>query len=262
MKHRFISICGAPWAGWVLALLLGSVPPLWAGPPSDDYGLVWQDEFDGTRLDPAKWTHHAPGPRRDAFNVKEAVTLNGQGQLLITTTRAGSTYHTGMISTRGNFETTYGYFEARIKVQREIGHWCAFWLMPNTMGRFIGHPDRAGTEIDVMEYLANGTYRDKALHTVHWDGYGKHHKSRGVQRVVPGIRDGFHTFGLEWTPEAYIFYVDGRETWRFDEAVSKTRQYLLLSVEVGTWAGAIAEAKLPDSMWVDYVRVYKKKTLP
>jgi hypothetical protein len=33
-------------------------------------------------------------------------------------------------------------------------------------------------------------------------------------------------------------------------------EYILLSDEIGNWAGDIAKAKLPDQFCVDYVRVY------
>ena len=33
-------------------------------------------------------------------------------------------------------------------------------------------------------------------------------------------------------------------------------QYMLLSDEIGSWAGDITKAKLPDRFLVDYVRVY------
>ena len=33
-------------------------------------------------------------------------------------------------------------------------------------------------------------------------------------------------------------------------------QYILLSDEIGSWAGDISKAKLPDRFLVDYVRVY------
>jgi hypothetical protein len=32
-----------------------------------------------------------------------------------------------------------------------------------------------------------------------------------------------------------------------------------LSLEVGPWAGDITKAELPDSFYVDYVRVYQKR---
>ena len=118
---------------------------------------------------------------------------------------------------------------------------------------------RAGVEIDVIEYLATPKHRNKALHTIHWDGYGENHKSKHVEKLLPGLGEGFHTFGLEWTPEEYIFYVDGQETGRMREAVTRRNEYLILSLEVGEWADDIAAAKLPDSMVVDYVRVWQRQ---
>ncbi|MGD8453183.1 MAG: glycoside hydrolase family 16 protein [Phycisphaerae bacterium] len=246
----------------------------------DDYVLVWHDEFDGpadSPSDPAKWSARHLGPRRDAINVEEAARLDGQGHLLITTTRhappatqpastqptttqaAKPEYHTAMICTAGKFEATFGYFECRYRTQTQPGHWSAFWLQSSTMGKPIGDPGAAGVEIDVIEYLATPKYRDRALHTIHWDGYGDAHKSKHINQPLPGLGEGFHTFGLEWTPEEYIFYVDGRETGRMREAVSQRSEYLLLSVEVGKWADDIAAAKLPDGMVVDYVRVWQRQ---
>ena len=56
----------------------------------------------------------------------------------------------------------------------------------------------------------------------------------------------------------YKFFLDGKEVWSTDQAISNTRQYIVLSFEVQKWAGDISKAKLPDSMYVDYVRVYSK----
>ena len=253
--------------GWILILAFEpmhaeEVRPV--APVSADYQLVWQDEFNGGELDASKWAYRQLGPRRDAINVKDAVTLDGQGHLLITTSKhhdknGKPTYHTGMIGTQGKFEATFGYFEVRMKVQSEVGHWSAFWLQSPTMGDPIGNPVQAGTEIDVIEYLCNGKYRNKAQHTIHWDGYQKDHKKRHKKATVPNMHEGFHTFAVEWTPKEYVFFVDGRETWRTREAISQRSEYLILSMEVGTWAGNIQEADLPDSMTVDYVRVFQRQ---
>lgn len=226
------------------------------------YELVWADEFEGRTLDETKWAHRALGPRRDAVNVPDAVTLDGDGHLLITTSRretgARVEYDTGMIGTQGLFETTYGYFETRMRLQKEVGHWSAFWLQTPTMGSNIGDPARAGAEIDVIECLCDPEHREKALHTVHWDGYGEAHKSAHAEQPVSGLHEGWHTFGVLWTPEEYIFYVDGEETWRTTSGVSNRPEFIILSDEVGTWAGDIAEATLPDSVMFDYVRVFKE----
>lgn len=263
----------------LVALLAGAAtkqtpPPRPTFLQHDDYALAWYDEFDGpadTPPNPSKWAPLHLGPRRDALNVEEAARLDGHGHLLITTARherptpppansqpAGPEYHTGMISTRGKFEPTFGYFECRYRVQTQPGHWSAFWLQSPAMGQHIGDPAKAGAEIDIIEYLATPKYQDRSLHTIHWDGYGKDHKSKHINKPLPGLGEGFHTFGLEWTPDEYIFYVDGQETGRTKEAVSHCGEYLILSLEVGKWADDIAAAKLPDSMVVDYVRVWQR----
>jgi hypothetical protein len=77
---------------WFLSLLilLGvACAPALAAPPSPDYSLVWSDEFDGIQLDTTKWDYRQLGPRRKAVNVKECVSLDGKGNLVLTTRRAG-----------------------------------------------------------------------------------------------------------------------------------------------------------------------------
>jgi hypothetical protein len=98
---------------------------------------------------------------------------------------------------------------------------------------------------------------DKVQHAIHWDGYGDAHRSEGQVSEVPGVMDGWHTFSLWWTTYEYIFYIDGKETWRTDAGgICREPLYIKLSDEIGTWAGDIADANLPDEFLVDYVRVY------
>lgn len=123
--------------------------------PVKGYKLVWSDEFNGIAMDTRKWDYRDLGPRRDAVNVKDTVSLDGKGHLVLTTKRSGDAYHTAMIGTQGKFEAVFGYFECRVQLQKEIGHWSAFWLQTPTMGEDIGNPAKAGTEIDVIEYLPN-----------------------------------------------------------------------------------------------------------
>jgi beta-glucanase (GH16 family) len=224
--------------------------------PVKGYELVWSDEFNGTALDMDKWDYRALGPRKGGVNVKDTVALDGKGHLVLTTKQSGKEYHTAMIGTQGKYETTFGYFECRVKLQEEIGHWSAFWLQSPTMGREIGNPEKSGTEIDIFEYLRKRG--DVVQHTLHWDGYKKDHKMLKKTPSIPGLSTGWHTFGLLWTENEYVFYIDGKETWRTDKAVSKRTEYMILSLEAGSWAGDIRKASLPDSLYVDYVRVYKK----
>ena len=228
--------------------------------PAKDGNLVWHDEFDGKTLDVKKWRHRQLGRRRDAINTKEAVALDGRGHLVITTSKVGGKYHTGMIGTQGVFERALGYFECRVKLQTALGHWSAFWLQSPRFGKVVGDTKRSGTEIDIFEYLAKKG--DAIQHTLHWDGYGKHHKSAAHVHKQPGLSEGWHTVGLEWKKDEYVFYVDGKETWRTRKGVSHAPQYIILSLEVGKWAGDIAKANLPNSVYFDYVRVYKARPAP
>ena len=224
--------------------------------PVAGYELVWADEVSGEQLDFSKWDYRGLGLRRKAINAKETVALDGEGHLVLTTKRQGDDYLTAMLGTQGKFEAQFGYFECRARLQRQVGHWSAFWLQSPTYGREIGNPAASGAEIDVFEYLCKEG--DRVHHAVHWDGYGEHHKTERKWAQVSGLGQGWHTFGLLWTDSTYVFYVDGREAWRTRKAISRQPQYLILSLEVDDWAGDIAAATLPDHFYVDYVRVYQK----
>lgn len=193
------------------------------------------------------------------MNVRDTVSVDGEGHLILTTKRSDDNYHTAMIGTQGKFETTFGYFECRVQLQEQIGHWSAFWLQTPTMGKEIGNTAKSGTEIDIFEYLRREG--DTVHHTLHWDGYKKNHKSAKTTPSIPGLSKGWHTFGVLWTDEEYVFYIDGKETWRTNQAISKRSEFIILSLEVGKWAGNISEAELPDRLYVDYVRVYQIDTL-
>jgi beta-glucanase (GH16 family) len=235
-------------------------PPTGQQVPPAGYTLEWSDEFSGTEMDPEKWAHRSLGPRRDGVNTADAVSMTGVGQIALTTSQVGSEYHTGMIGTQNKFEATFGYWEARIRLQDEVGHWSAFWLQSPTIGNPIGDPATAGAEIDVVEY--HSQWGDTAQFAYHWDGYGSDHKSRNQSSSSAGLAEGFHTFGVLWTADEYIFYIDGIEKWRSSDAVSHRPQYAILSLEVGTWAGVIQNATLPDGIEVDYVRWYSPPIEP
>jgi alpha-L-fucosidase len=223
-------------------------------PDGKTWKLAWSDEFNGTQIDQSKWEIMGDWKRRDGFWVKDDSYLDGKGNLLLRTKKDGDRYTSGAVRTRGKFEHKFGYWVCRCKFPTQEGHWPAFWLMGNEVGR-VGDEGRDGTEIDIME---KPWRQDKTTQNLHWDGYGKAHKSAGTgELLIPGLSKGFHTFGLYWTPEQYVFYVDGKETWRTSAGgVSQAPEYAKLTEEIGKWGGDITKAELPDYFVVDYVRVY------
>jgi Ca2+-binding EF-hand superfamily protein len=225
------------------------LPP---APEGKAWKLIWHDEFGGTKLDESKWD--VPNNRRrDGWWSPKAVSLDGKGHLAISTLKDGNRYLDACVRTRGKFEHAHGYYVARVKLQGQPGHWSAFWLYNSSVGK-IGNEGRDGTEIDIME---KPWLDDQVQHALHWDGYGKAHKSEGKVSKVPGVMDGFRTFSLWWKADEYVFYVDGKETWRTDAGgVCQVPLYIKLSDEIGKWGGDITKAKLPDRFLTDYVRVY------
>jgi hypothetical protein len=228
---------------------------------------VWNDEFDGTAIDESKWvfgggTEADPSPRRDGFWVREAMVLDGEGHLVMRTYVKDGKVFDGEIDTSGKFEHAFGYYEARMDVNKQEGHWGAFWLMGGDWGE-TGKDEGAldGVEIDVMERPWSSPETGMLTnHAIHWDGYVEG-ANTSFASSTPGIMEGFHTFGLWRAEDMYRFYIDGIEVWATEAGgICPLPLPLILSDEVGSniffGAGTLDPAKLPDRTLVDYVRVW------
>ena len=228
-------------------------------PAGKTWTKIWGDEFNGAELDGTKWETPPDGPRHDGWWMKKAVYLNGQGHLVIQTSKEDDKIINGCVRTKGKFAHAFGCYVARVRLPHEQGHWAAFWLFEGV------HVDGTkwwnGTEIDIFEKFWPN---DEVQHTLFWDPTGTRELKQWHQTVtVPGIREGWHTFALWWTPDAYIYYVDGRETWRINPGrISDVPQYIKLSDETARWCKDISKAKLPDQFVIDYVRVYELSEAP
>jgi beta-glucanase (GH16 family) len=246
--------------------------------PAGYFEPVWADEFDSPKVDTTKWyvldrheKYWPDMPWRRNYKAGNAFIENGA--LVLQTIKDGAGYSTACIQTADYgkptlFEQTYGSFEARVKFPAQQGHWCAFWLMNNDEGslkqRGEKNGGRDGTEIDIME---KAWLLPRIAHNLHWDGYAENHKSAGILVNDPRLGDGdWHVIRLEWYPTVYVFFVDGKETWRSAAGgVCQSPNHIILSEEIGNggegpeaWGvGPISQAALPDRFEVDYVRVGK-----
>lgn len=207
-------------SGWVAAVGIFSslqvvgkeVQPMLLQKLPYTFKLTFQDEFDGGALDTTKWRYEREGVQRAGFWTKEAVSVR-DGKLVMQARYQSEKkrYITGDVSTRGLFAQQYGYWEIKVKLQKEEGFWSAFWLMP--VKPLKAHlPPAEGLEIDIFEKT---TPSNSLLYsTLHWGGYGKEHKSGSVRYSVEGINQGYHTIGLLWTKDGYRYFVDGKEVAR------------------------------------------------
>jgi hypothetical protein len=156
------------------------------------------------------------------------------------------------------FVHRYGYYECRCKMQRDPETmWSAFWMQSPTIGaRF--EPEWCGIECDIMEYF----HENKGTCGNIMGGYGKQFRQEGRASYEIEDAEAWHYFGLDWQPEGYVFYYDGKEVSRASENVSHVPEFLLLTTEVKGYRKdipiAVGEKFVDDAFIVDFVRVYDK----
>lgn len=235
--------------------------------------LVMADEFntDGA-INPALWNYEI-GTGMNGWGNNELQYYTDRpenikvenGYLLITARQEdyqGSSYTSARITTKGLFEQAYGRFEARIRVPYGKGYWPAFWLLGNDDDVNIW--PQCG-EIDIMEYL--GDNPNTIFGSVHGPGYsGAEAETKDYTFVNGRFDTDFHIFGIEWGPNYINYYVDNvlyqtitpedvNGPWVFDHPF-----YIILNVAVGgNFPGTPnADTVFPQTMLVDYVRVYQQ----
>src|SRR5664279_5988467 len=263
-----------------LAITCGSqITP--APTKSNGWTLVWSDEFNGpngSAVDRSKWVLETGGngwgnQELEFYTDRIENASVHDGNLAITAISEKYTGHGGVtrnytsarLKTKGKFSQTYGRFEARIKILYGQGMWPAFWMLGDDIDK-VGWP--ACGEIDIMENVGK---EPAIIHgSIHGPGYVG---GTGIEApyTLPGKQrfpDDFHVFAIEWDPDSVSFYVDHdlyvRRTradlqpgwkWVFDKPF-----FLILNLAVGgDWPGdPDSTTVFPQTMLVDYVRVYQK----
>jgi beta-glucanase (GH16 family) len=242
-----------------------------------NWKLTWHDEFEGDAVDASKWTVVTGGNgfgnhELEYYTARPRNLTVENGMLVIQALKESYTgpdgvtrgYTSARLHSEGKFSQRYGRFEARIKVPRGRGMWPAFWMMGDEPSRW---PDRG--EIDIMENI--GREPDTVHGTIHGPGYSGA-KGIGLPFSLPGggtFAGAFHIYAVEWEPEAIRWYVDDTlyqtrtaadlpagAKWVYDRPF-----FLLLNLAIGgDWPGPPdADTVFPQSMLVDYVRVYERQ---
>ncbi len=239
--------------------------------------LVWSDEFDGlagTSPDPTKWTYdigtgsNGWGNQELEYytNRPENVSMDGNGNLVLTARReafAGSAFTSARIKTKGLFSQTYGRFEARLKTPYGPGLWPAFWMLGDDIDT---NPWPQCGEIDIMEL--RGQEPNIINGTVHGPGYsGGAAITQSFGFTDRRFDTEYHTFAVEWSENQIDFFVDERLYKRLlsadltGEWVFDSPFFLIMNVAVGgNYVGfPTSKTPFPQSMTVDYVRVYREQ---
>lgn len=168
----------------------------------------------------------------------------------------------GHVGTDDTFDFRYGVAAARIKMHQRQGQHASFWMQP--VGE--NQPGSDGHEIDIIEYFGDKHPQGGLTSFIHWYKGQRLIKTgswiKNSESFLKNRRDGwskaYHVFSVQWTPNAIIFRIDGKETWRTSARVSKAQQYLILSLLASDYeALELPDKKLPQHMYVDWVRVWE-----
>lgn len=254
------------------------------------FTLAWSDEFDAGEINPAVWGgHYVYGDKAEIRNGgywHRSMADVRDGSLVIKAEYLdegiggkGPGYYSYGMDTRGRYEQCYGYFEVRCIFPAAQGLWSAFWML-NDQTYNVNGVGTDGTEVDVFEstfYKDDWWGASNALVSgIVFDGYGPDNKSTtiGKYRIGGDPYEEFHTYGVEWSPQEYIFYIDGVETGRTSYGgVSQNAEWLILSIEVSGRDGVAngdnhgtgyieKNKQWPAEFIVDYVRAYQYNDLP
>jgi beta-glucanase (GH16 family) len=238
------------------------------GTEDRSYQLVWEDDFDTDGApDGSKWAYDLGGGGW-GNNELQTYTDNPEniiiedGSLKITAINNGGSYTSARIKTQGLFAQAYGRFEARIKLPWGPGIWPAFWMLGANIDT---EPWPQCGEIDIMEY--RGQQPNLIYGSVHGPGYsGGAAITKGYGLENDRFDVDYHIFAIEWG-EGYIQYFvddvlyqeinpdDVTGEWVYDHPF-----FLILNVAVGgNFVGfPTPDTPFPQTMYVDYVRVYRE----
>jgi beta-glucanase (GH16 family) len=292
-RHFAHRLGALTWA-IVLVPLIG-VPAAWAESPdharaesnsTEDYRLVWSDEFDRDgKPDPAKWTFERGFVRNEELQWYQPENASCQdGKLVIVARRERvrnpqfdaesnrwqrrrphAEYTSASLLTRGLASWQYGRFEVRTQIDARPGLWPAIWTL-GTKGRWP-----ACGEIDLMEYydgliLANAAWAGRRSQA-RWDDS----RMPLTELGGPDWAKSFHVWRMDWDERRIALYVNDQLLNEIDlsRTINATRgqenpfhqpHYLILNLAIGgTRGGDPSGTEFPARFVVDFVRVYQRQ---
>jgi beta-glucanase (GH16 family) len=259
---------------------------------------TFHDDFDTHPLSSGRWVPHYAGgaawpdarywggdgsdvKRKDAWNGEQQIYVDprysgraaaplgldpfrvSNGILSIVASRTppalkpvlfNNDYTSGILTTQGEFSQKYGYFEIRAKIPVGTGVWPAFWLLADDGGW--------PPEIDVME--GRGQEIGDMAMTTHWRTRATGLvQSCGFDFLVPDASRDFHDYGVLWTSERIVYYIDRKPVSDIKVPVGfDDPMYMIVNLAMGAkyfkGVGAVdANSPVTVAFEIDRISVYQ-----
>lgn len=245
-------------------ILISAIILAFAACKQQKSNLIWSEEFNYKGLpDSTKWTNEVGYIRNNEQQyytekrIENSVVKDGYLMLIgRKEPYKDFGFTSASINTERKFSFQYGKVEARMKLPVGQGMWPAFWMMGISRPQ-VDWP-KCG-EIDIMEHINNVP---TLYGTAHWDNNG--HVSSGG--ATPCDVRQFHNYAVEWNQDSIRWLLDGKRYYGIyiKDGVVNTSEfhepfYILLNLAIGgDWPkNTDSTTVFPDTVFVDYVRVYR-----
>jgi len=243
----------------------------------------FSDEFNKSKLDETKWWDFNPawhGRKPSHFarsNVKvkkgllrlSAKSLDPKKVSIQDKSRGYDKFSTAIIKSKNR--SYYGYYEARAKSMKAAV--CnAFWLYDPLDESIKYREGEYSEEIDIFEVFGKANKKENqrayyaAVHryqTPYVESLVNKRKykleNRYTRLEVPyDFYEDFHVYGLLWTADELVWFLDGKEVFRRKNDFFKRPLHVIFDAEImETWDGLPNADDLPSTFEVDYVRVWR-----
>lgn len=251
--------------------------------PANDphWELLWEDNF--SYFDTNKWVkaeHCDHGGEPQLYKAENVDIWNGKLRIRLleenincsssppTTWVCGPCYNTthdytsGWINSKDSYDMQYGYAEAKIFFEYGNGLWPAFWLW--------SYEDPRTEEIDIVELfpgmletgnnIYNGQRHNENVNTSHLH-YGIDPNIIRKHYIYPiDNYNNWHTYGIEWSPNKIIIYVDGLVVNNIpNPSISDPKSIIFNLALIDPANYDIVLPYSTGNMYVDYIKIYKLK---
>lgn len=208
--------------------------------PTAGKSLAFNQTFGGTSLNTSTWgtcypwfssgtgcTNYGNSSEEEWYQSSGDVVSGGALHLVATETPTQGTnssgapktysYSSGMVTTFGSFDFTYGYVQVVAQLPGGTGTWPALWLLPQSK--------TWPPEIDIME---NWGSANTIQTTFHYANAGVDEQAARTVTSGSSLTSGYHTYGLLWEPGSLTWYLDGNvvDTYSGSSVPSQSMYFL------------------------------------
>jgi beta-glucanase (GH16 family) len=250
---------------------------------AQNYQLVWEDNFDGNKLDSSKWNieqkvgiWNTGGNKEFQHYKKENVTVGSDGAgkncMIITAKKEeynGYHYTSGRVNTKGKLAFKRGKLEASIKIPNLAnGLWPAFWTLGYTS---TGWPDCGEIDILEMGHAAGITAEKQNSYIGSHLFWGPYPRDYGKNfTATQDLSQDYFKHTVIWTETKISTFFNDSPTPYFEMGITGAdveefrnfQNYIIFNLAVGGSVPGISSqsgitASFPASMYVDWVKLYQ-----